>query len=259
MNKARADVAVGFFVVVGFLILSMIVFFVSGIYFFRPGYHLTALFDYVGVIDQGAPVRFSGVRVGEVSRVRILKPEDERGKAKVEIKFFVEKKIEVRERYLISIQGNHIMSEPHVAITPVPEGGRILKDGEVISNGISPTSMDELIKRGESIAARFDKILEDVGDIVEDPETRRMLKESLTNMNQLLASMNGITSGQEEELRKVAKNLNRATDEMGTLLGRINQGQGTIGKLVVEEEIYQDLRAFVSDIKSHPWKLLKKG
>ena len=56
MSKPKLDVAVGFFVVIGFLILSMIVFFVSGVYFFRPGYHLTALFDYAGIINRGAPV-----------------------------------------------------------------------------------------------------------------------------------------------------------------------------------------------------------
>ena len=93
MNKPKFEVAVGFFVVVGFLILSIIVFFVSGIYFFRPGYHLSAIFDYVGIINQGAPVRFSGVRVGEVSRVKILQPTAQNSKAKVEITFFFEKNI----------------------------------------------------------------------------------------------------------------------------------------------------------------------
>src|SRR3989338_3249541 len=235
MNKPKFEVAVGFFVVVGFLILSVIVFFISGIYFFRPGYHLVALFDFVGVINKGAPVRFSGVRVGEVSNVRILPPAGEGGSAKVEITFFVEKKVEVRERYKVSVQGTHIMSEPHIAITPVPDGGRILNDGEVIPNGISPTSMDDLVKRGEKIAERVDKILADVSNIIEDPETRSMLRESLSNMNQLLASMNKITAGHEEEFRNVATKLNRVADQINTLLDRINQADGTLGKLITED------------------------
>lgn len=259
MNKPRFDVAVGFFVVVGFLILSIIVFFISGIYFFRPGYHLVALFDYVGVINKGAPVRFSGVRVGEVSNVRILKPAGESDKAKVEISFFVEQKVEVRERYLVAIKGTHIMSEPHIAITPVPEGGRILKDGDVITDGISPTSLDDLIKEGESISKRFDKLLEDLGNILENPETRAMLRESLESMNQLLTSLNQITAGQEEEFRNVVTNINRVADQMSEVLRRINEGEGTLGRLIVEDEIYNDLREFTSEIKTHPWRLLKKG
>jgi len=259
MNKPKFEVAVGFFVLVGFLILSMIVFFVSGIYFFRPGYHLSAVFDYVGIINKGAPVRFSGVRVGEVSKVRILKPTSEKEKAKVEITFFVEKQIEIRENYQVSIQGTHIMSEPHIAITPVPGLGRILKNGDVIPNGISPPTLDDLIKQGDSIAKRFDKLLGNVGSVFEDADTRTMLRNSLVNMNQLLTSMNTITVGQEKELRTMVGNLSRTTEQMGKLLERLNQGQGALGKLITEDEVYNDLRDFTHEIKTHPWKLLKKG
>ena len=259
MNKPRFEVAVGFFVLVGFLILSIIVFFVSGIYFFRPGYHLSAIFDYVGIINKGAPVRFSGVRVGEVSKVRILKPANEKENAKVEITFFVEKKIEIRDSYQVSIQGTHIMSEPHIAITPIPGPGRVLKDGDVIPNGISPPTLDDLIKQGDSIAKRVDKLLANVGVIFEDAETRNMLRNSLVNMNQLLTSMNTITAGQEKDIRAMVVNLNRATDEMGKFLEHLNRGEGALGKLITEDEVYNDLRDFTHEIKTHPWKLFKKG
>src|SRR3989344_940800 len=257
MSKPKFEVMVGLFVVVGFIILSTIVFFVSGIYFFRPGYHLSAQFDFVGIMDRGAPVRFSGVRVGEVSNVKILRPAKEGENAKVEITFFVEKRIEVRERYLVSVQGTHIMSEPHIEITPVPDGGRILKDGDLIPNGISPPTLDDLIKQGDSIAKRMNKILESIGIVFEDEETRTMLHDSLKNMNQLLASMNQITAGQEKELRNMVVNLNRTADEMSKLLKQINEGNGTLGKFIKEDEVYNNLQDFTRDIKTHPWKLLK--
>ncbi|MBI4368066.1 MAG: MCE family protein [Candidatus Omnitrophica bacterium] len=258
MNKPRLEVAVGFFVLVGFLIFSIIVFFVSGIYFFRPGYHLSAQFDYVGIINKGAPVRFSGVRVGEVSKVRILKPQKEGESVKVEITFFVEKGVVVHEHYKFSVQGTHIMSEPHIAITPVVEGGRILKDGDVVADGISPPTLDDLIKQGNSIMERVDLFTKSITDAFGDQETLKLLKSSLVNMNQLLTSMNEITGGQEKDLRTMASNLNRVTQKMDILLGRINQAEGTLGKLVVEDELYNDLRDFTADIKKHPWKLFKK-
>jgi len=42
------------------------------------------------------------------------------------------------------------------------------------------------------------------------------------------------------------------------VMNRLKDGKGTIGKLLVEEKIYDDLEAFVADIKQHPWKLLHK-
>ena len=42
------------------------------------------------------------------------------------------------------------------------------------------------------------------------------------------------------------------------VFGRLSKGEGTVGKLLVEEKIYDDLEAFVADIRAHPWKLLHK-
>ena len=46
---------------------------------------------------------------------------------------------------------------------------------------------------------------------------------------------------------------------MSELLKRINRAEGTVGKLIAEDEIYNDLRDFTKEIKTHPWRLFKKG
>lgn len=259
MAKLRFEVAVGLFVVGGFIILSMIVFFVSGVYFFRPGYHLKVQFDYVGIINKGSPVRFAGLRVGEVSGIKILEPDSDEAKSRVEVDLFVERAVVIKEHYEVSIRGNHIMSEPHVAITPAPGEGRVLQNGDVIVNGVSPQSMEELFKHGTVILERMNKVLTDVSGAFDDPKTRTMLRESMENMNALLKSMNEIVVGEEEEFRAMVVNLNQVADQMVLLLERLNQGQGTIGRLMTEEEIYNDLRDFVREIKTHPWRLFKKN
>ncbi|MCK4852449.1 MAG: hypothetical protein KAS86_04965, partial [Candidatus Omnitrophica bacterium] len=47
-------------------------------------------------------------------------------------------------------------------------------------------------------------------------------------------------------------------EDLEVILGRLRDGQGTIGKLLVEEKIYDDMEDLVSDIKAHPWKLLNR-
>ena len=148
------------------------------------------------------------------------------------------------------------MSEPHIAINPAFEGGRILKDGDTIE-GISPSTMDDLIKRGESIARRIDNLLEGVQNLF-DVDTKKSIRESIQNMDHLLKSMNAVTEGREEDLRKMIVNLNQVTEQMSVLLKHANTGEGTIGKLMTQDEIYNDLRDFTHDVKTHPWKLFKK-
>jgi len=150
------------------------------------------------------------------------------------------------------------MSEPHIEVTPVPEAGRVLKDGDLTSPGISPYSMDDLIKQGEVIAERLSQILGGVGAAFEREDVRTKLAESFENMHRILASLNTIMVGQEEEFQAMVVNLNQVSEQMSTLLERLNQGEGTLGKLLVEDELYQEMRAFVREIKTHPWKLFKK-
>ncbi|OGW75857.1 MAG: hypothetical protein A2Z72_04330 [Omnitrophica bacterium RBG_13_46_9] len=56
----------------------------------------------------------------------------------------------------------------------------------------------------------------------------------------------------------LAEKVDALADSANIVMGRLRDGKGTIGKLLVEEKIYNDLEAFVEDIKKNPWKLLHK-
>lgn len=56
----------------------------------------------------------------------------------------------------------------------------------------------------------------------------------------------------------IAEKIEKLADSASTVMLRLQEGKGTIGKLLVEEKIYNDMEAFVEDIKNHPWKLLYK-
>jgi len=47
-------------------------------------------------------------------------------------------------------------------------------------------------------------------------------------------------------------------NDLETIFGRLADGEGTIGKLLAKDDIYNDVEELVSDIKAHPWKLLHK-
>lgn len=59
-------------------------------------------------------------------------------------------------------------------------------------------------------------------------------------------------------MRDVTNTLNKLAASADAVLTRLKEGKGTIGKLLVDESIYDNLDEFVADIKAHPWKLLHK-
>ena len=256
MIKLKTEVAVGMMAMGGLVLIAFLVFGISGIYAFRPGYQLNAMFNYVGIIDQGAPVRYAGVKIGEVKKVTILEGK-ESGKANVLVTFFVVNGAKVYEHDKISVQGTHIMAEPHVAIEPVVNGGRPLKDGETVQ-GVDPVELDELIIQGKEIAEKINHFLTQMQTSVGDPAAQTALKDSLVNMAQLLQSLNKIMQGKEEDVRAGLSSLTKSADQLSAVLEKVNKGQGTMGKVITDDALSNDLREFTSEIKQHPWRLFKK-
>jgi len=59
-------------------------------------------------------------------------------------------------------------------------------------------------------------------------------------------------------MRDITDTINNLAQSANVIMSRLKDGKGTIGKLLTEEKIYDDLEAFVADIKAHPWKLLNR-
>jgi len=59
-------------------------------------------------------------------------------------------------------------------------------------------------------------------------------------------------------MENLTDTMNQLAVSATALLKKLEQGEGTIGKLLTEDKIYRDLEDLVADIKAHPWKLLNK-
>ncbi len=82
----------------------------------------------------------------------------------------------------------------------------------------------------------------------------------MEKMQELVSSFTDVTksiSSGEGTLGKLIKD-DTIHQDLVVILDRIKNGEGTVGKLLTEENIYNNLDAFVADIKAHPWKLLSK-
>ena len=252
MKTSRDETMVGMFVVIGFISLTLIIFFISGIYLFKPGYTINVIYKYVSILDKGAPVRMAGVRVGEVSKVELIFNQ-EVGETQVKIKLFIHKGVDIRENYTFNIRGTHILSEPHIEVTPKPGNAAKVQPGATI-RGVDPIAIEELITTGHQIA-------KDVGKIVgnfSDEKTSKELKQIVSNMSEVTRSLEVVLSGNEGDLQDTLKNLKTSTESLDKILSRVDRGEGTAGALLVKDDLYQDMRAFVAEIKAHPWRLMKK-
>ena len=256
MKKKNNEVSVGIFVILGFVFLTMVLFFVSGKDWFRSGYSVDVMFNYVDILNKGAPVRMAGVRVGEVSDLELVFDEAKQV-SRVKVKLFIEKGVEIRENYAFTIRGTHILSEPHVEISPKPGAFPLLHKGALVE-GVPLVAVEELLDRGREILEHLASIMGKFKSGMDDKGTVKDLKTMISNLSSLSGSLNDAFKGPKGNAQQSLQNIESTSDSLSKILKKVEKGEGTLGKLLMEDQLYQDMEAFVKDVRAHPWKLLKK-
>ena len=56
------------------------------------------------------------------------------------------------------------------------------------------------------------------------------------------------------DLAEVAKNTKGLTQDAQAIASGVRRGKGTVGALVADEQLYDDLQELVRDLKHNPWK-----
>ena len=56
----------------------------------------------------------------------------------------------------------------------------------------------------------------------------------------------------------IALKLEKAVDSLDSILAQIKSGEGTMGKLVYDDTLYNETEGLMKDLRANPWKLLQK-
>jgi len=125
MKKGAVELAVGVFVLVGLACLAYLAIHLGELEILQRGYQVTAIFDNVSGIKEGAAVEVAGVEVGRVEAVRVSP--DGRAILVLRLKPWVE----LKEDAIASIRTKGIIGDKFVKLSPgsgekpIPPGGRI--------------------------------------------------------------------------------------------------------------------------------------
>jgi phospholipid/cholesterol/gamma-HCH transport system substrate-binding protein len=140
----------------------------------------------------------------------------------------------------------------------------------------------QLITNLDKFTAETTKLVVDLRAGIGDPAR---LRQTLTNVEQLSTRINQqidpllkkaekaldgvanvtdvVREGDKEKLRRGIDQLVKISDRVAILtadaqhvVGELRRGKGTAGALLVDEQIYDDLKEMVRDLKRNPWKFL---
>ena len=150
---------------------------------------------------------------------------------------------------------DHILDENRDAVRPILRNvdsmtgefdrlGRSLNqavgDGSDIRNAVR--SLEDILQPAARHAPEIFSDLESTMDSIE-----RVISQQEGSLNNALANVDTITS-----------NLADASADAAELMDYVNSGRGTVGALLRDDELYDDIRELIRELKRRPWRLIWK-
>jgi phospholipid/cholesterol/gamma-HCH transport system substrate-binding protein len=169
----------------------------------------------------------NGVKIGapvryagvDIGQVNDLKVIGEGPGSKVAVKTLIRRGVKIPVDSQVWINTLGILGEKYIEIMP-GKSSQVFQAGTTLA-GNDPVSMQEFGELAKSVVTKLDQGLSD--------------------------------------FRTLAISLNSLTLNLDDALGHIKRGEGSLGKLIYQDDIYNELDALVGDIRKHPWKLFWKG
>jgi phospholipid/cholesterol/gamma-HCH transport system substrate-binding protein len=262
-----SQLKVGLTVVVACFMLAFLILLMSGTGgWFTPKIQLKAYFDDAGGLRQGAPVRLSGVDVGNVSSLRIVS-DPTRKLTPVEVVMKVSSKYRnsMRKDSIASLETAGVLGETYINIDSSQATGPVVHNEDTLAVREQPDIQDvvrasqgtlvnvnALLKRLDRIIAFIESGQGSIGKLIYDPEIYNRLASTINEFQQL---MNQVSQGQgtigklmtDDELYRKA---NATVDKLNLIIDDLNAGKGTAGKLLKDPELYNNANQTVANVKS---------
>ena len=216
------ELQVGSFVFIGALCLTFFIISISDLSFLEKGRHIQVIFGFASGLREAAPVRLAGVEVGLVKKLKVFVDDKDGRKTKVNVSVWINQDIDIPADSKITINQLGILGEKYLEIIPGKSTESIKDDSVTV--GEDPVPIEKIT---EGVAVLMTK-----------------LQVTVDSIN------NGILTDHNE------KSLSQALDGFASVGTDLKEGRGTLGKLLTDESIYNNMDDLTSDLKSNPWKLL---
>lgn len=221
---------------------------------------------------KNSPVRVAGIRVGVIDDIVL-----EHGQARVNMT--VQSDVLLTETSRIEIRANGILGDKNVEIIPGSSNDPVLGIGGQIMVVEDHASIDRLVSEVSKITDSLSDIVDNIRDATEGDKNKPLGKivhniEKLTGdlaelvgdkkdevahlidrLDSVATTVDELVSDESDDGLKATwkRTLTRIESTMANvddIAGKINRGEGTIGKLVNDEETVDELNEAISGINS---------
>jgi phospholipid/cholesterol/gamma-HCH transport system substrate-binding protein len=281
---ARREVHVGFFVLIGVVLVVIALFTLTDVTALRNRYMITTVVPDAAGIRRGDPVQMRGVNIGRVRGFDI-------SANGVAVKLELQKEYPVPVDSRVELSSGGLLGGTVAEVMPGTATQYLRAGGTLQGTSGGPGLMDtagDLGERADDVLIRVQTMLSEqtIGAVGSSAiEMRRMMAdlsalaaqqrqdlavltaslrrsaagvESATTRPELVAAINRLDS-MTQQLDVTIGSLNRAGGSLESVMARLERGEGTLGRLSRDDELYTNLNEaainlnmLATDIRQNP-------
>lgn len=261
-----SQLRVGLTVVFASLALGVLLFLMSGVSgVFTRHIIVRSYFDNAEGLRPGAPVRLSGVDIGNVTHIRIV-PDKDKQLTPVEVTMKLSMKYDyaLRRDSVTSLETAGVLGETYLDIDSSQAIGSALQDGDILPTQVHPDfnqvvrasqgtlqNMDALLKRADRILAFAESGKGSLGKLIYDPTLYNRFSATVGDFQKIVQQ---VGSGQGSLGALISRNdayekFLSTLDKLNGVIDDIQQGKGTAGKLVKDPSLYNNANDTIANLK----------
>ncbi len=264
--KLNKEAKVGLMITVSFTVFILLIALLAQINVARSGYNLRIYFGFLNDLRVGAPVKIAGgIKIGYVDAIK-------QSGEKTEVKVWINKEYTLIKSSTFAIFTSGLIGEKYinVFVPPTADVEKFLKDGDKVY-GMDPASFDQMMMTfqsfmqdesgGQVLAEIFQNsklFVERLNKITD--ENRYDIRESIIiaramiahmsqqsrvlmyQLNKLSTNMADLSEKNKDDISITLRNLSEITTNLNKIIFRIEKGRGTLGRLVNDEDIYNNIK-----------------
>ena len=222
----------------------------------------------------GTPVTIQGFQVGTIDQISLLS-----GNKDIAVRFRVEKEYEFSKNSIAKIYEAGLLGGKSLAVDPKFDGADLAQSGDTLQSEIAP-GLSELVndkltplqEKIESMITHADSVLIAFNTVL-DPDAQFQLKSAIENLNVSISNFRSIgetinnslsengqlhqtfdnladlsadlsvvsSSLKEANLDDTFEDLGSAVGNLSQILDRMEEGEGSLGKLFTKDDLHLSL------------------
>ncbi len=221
---------------------------------------------------KGSAVKSAGIPVGVIKDIRI-----QEGQARIDVS--VRSDLGLTRSASVSMRANGILGDKNIEIYPGTIGDAELEDGGQILNVKSGGSLDDVMTQVADIAGSLKDVSKNLKEAISDDGTNKhIIGRIFQNVEKLTADLSELTHDNKEQIGEIVDQVHNITSTLDDLINdesdkgfkktwkstlarldqsmknieditnKINRGEGTIGKLVSDEQTAEDVSTAIEGI-----------